>query len=103
LRDHQQVRRIAVDGFKGRLVRREVLGCLHPVPGGADLVSGNQVDDRRKVDGLGPAKGDRRRAQFECFQNFHIPSLPGPWAGVPGASPVSGLAAARRDGVNVDA
>jgi hypothetical protein len=75
--DQQQVRRIPVDGFKGRLVRGQVFCCLHPVSGGADLVSGNQVDDRRKVDGLGPAKDDRGRGQFKCFQNLHIPSLPG--------------------------
>jgi hypothetical protein len=53
------------------------------------LVSGNQVDDRRKIGGLGPAKDDRRRAQFKRFQNLHIPSLPGPQAGIGlgGASP----------------
>ena len=40
LRDGQQVRRVPVDGRKGRLVGGQVLGAADAVPGGTELVSG---------------------------------------------------------------
>lgn len=46
-----------------RLVDSQILRRAHPVPGGAELVVGEQADDRRNVAGPGPAKNDSRRVQ----------------------------------------
>jgi AhpD family alkylhydroperoxidase len=45
---------------------------------GTELVSGDQLNDRGKIAGLGPAKDDRGRGQFKSFQNLHLASPPWP-------------------------
>ena len=76
LRDHQDVSRIRVDRAERRLVGGQILGRVHPIPGGAELISGEQAHDGGDIAGLRPAQNHRGAAQFNGRQIVHHPSLP---------------------------
>jgi len=78
LRDHQDVSRVAVNGLERAPVGQQVTGRADAVPGGAELIGGEQAHDRSQVITYRPAEGNRCRAQVKRCQNLHPPSLPGP-------------------------
>jgi hypothetical protein len=57
LRDQQHVSRICVNRAERRLVGGQVLGRVHPVPGGAELIGGEQAHDGGDIAGFRPAPG----------------------------------------------
>src|SRR5262249_9573671 len=88
LRDDQNVGRIAVNGVERAPVGDQIIGRADAVPGGTELVGGQQAHDRGQVIGYRPAPDNRYRAQVKRGQNIHPPSLPGPGrTGGPPAAP----------------
>jgi hypothetical protein len=70
--DYQEVSGIGVDGVERPLADGQILGRVHAVAGGAELV-GEQVHDAGNVAGLGPAQNHGRGAQLQGGQFVHGP------------------------------
>jgi hypothetical protein len=73
LRDHQELGGIGVDVAERPLIRGQILGRAHAVPGGPELVRSEQVHNRRNVPGLGPPQNNGRTVHIHRRQITHDP------------------------------
>jgi hypothetical protein len=62
LRDHQDMSRIRVDRAERYLVGGQILGRIHAIPGGTELISGEQGHDGGDIAGFRPAQNHRGAA-----------------------------------------
>ena len=97
LRHHQYVRRIRVDRAERLLIRGQILGGVHPVPGRPELIGGKQAHDGRNIGGLRPPQNHRRGAELNGRQIIHRPSLPG--GARRSGNLIAGIAATGQDGL----